>query len=63
MKNKDVLRTLNEKMKSKSEVKIKQFHELDETELDELKERCYKRAVRNNRELLWDVRCVYEPEN
>jgi hypothetical protein len=55
---------LEEKVKeglndNKSESKVKQFHELTEEELIELRERLNKRAKRQGRELLNDVRCVY----
>jgi len=38
---------------------MKQFNELTEEELQELRDSLYKRAVDQNRELLIDVICVY----
>ncbi len=43
----------------KEKVKVKQFHELSECELNDLRQQMYERAVKENRELLVDVRCIY----
>lgn len=42
---------------------VKQFHELTEEELQELRDSLYKRAVEQKRELLIDVICVYTGGN
>ena len=38
---------------------MKQFNELTKEELEELEKRLWERAVKQKRELLWDLVCVY----
>lgn len=44
------------------EKEFRQFHELTECELNDLRQALWERAVKEKRDLLWDVRCVYEPD-
>lgn len=46
---------------TKEDTAVKQFSDLTESEKNDLKQQMWERAVREGRELLYDVVCAWRP--